>query len=152
LPHQERSHAERFNFGIPLTVRWTNVSERRKAHTTTQDVSSGGLYFLLPEPIPSGTAVEIEMTLPTQITLGAPVRVRCQGRIQRCVLKPGESAGMATMIEKYEFLSDSEDVAQNLGPICPRSSRIPFAPEGQLPVAPFNGTYPARGVEFSLAT
>ena len=43
-----------------------------------------------------------------------PVRVRCQGRIQRCVQKPGEAAGMATMIEKYEFLSDSEEVAQNL--------------------------------------
>ena len=96
---------------MPLTVHWTNGSEQHKAHTVTQDVSSGGVYFFLPEAIPSGTPVEVEMTLPTQITLGASVRVRCQGRIQRCVLKPGESAGMATMIEKYEFLSDSEDVA-----------------------------------------
>ena len=95
---------------MPLTVEWTNGSERRKAHTVTQDVSSGGVYFLLPEAIPDGTAVEVEMTLPTQITLGPPMRVRCQGRIQRCDLKPGESAGMATMIEKYEFLSGSEEV------------------------------------------
>src|ERR1700686_3825240 len=108
---EERRRAERFNFGVPLTVQWTNGSEQRKAHTITQDVSSGGVYFFLPEAIPDGTAVEVEMTLPTQITLGAPVRVRCQGRIQRCVMKPGESAGIATMIEKYEFLSDGEDVA-----------------------------------------
>jgi hypothetical protein len=103
---EERRRSERFNFGVPLTIRWTNGSEQRTAHAVTQDVSSGGVYFFLPEAIPHGTAVEIEMTLPTQISLGTPVRVRCKGCIQRCVLKPGESAGMATMIEKYEFLSD----------------------------------------------
>jgi hypothetical protein len=106
MSFEERRRAERFNFGVPLTVQWTNGSEQRKAQAVTQDVSSGGVYFFLPEAIPDGTAVEIEMTLPTQITLGTPVRVRCQGRIQRCVSKPGESTGMATMIEKYEFLSD----------------------------------------------
>lgn len=110
MPLEERRRSERFNFGVPLTVHWKNGSEQHRAQTVTQDVSSGGLYFCLPEAIPDGTAVEIEMTLPAQITLGTPVRVRCQGRIQRCVQKPGESTGMATMIEKYEFLS-SEDAA-----------------------------------------
>ena len=111
MPHEERRRSQRFNFGMPVTVHWTNGVEQRQAVTVTQDVSSGGLYFLLPEAIPDGTAVEIEMTLPAQITLGTPVKVRCQGRIQRCVLKPGESSGMATMIEKYEFLSSNEVVA-----------------------------------------
>jgi PilZ domain len=111
MPLDERRRSQRFNFGVPLTVQWSNGSERRSAHTITQDVSSGGVFFFLPEAIPDGTAVEIEMTLPAQITLGTPVRVRCQGRIQRCVLTPGESTGMATMIEKYEFLSSNEEVA-----------------------------------------
>jgi hypothetical protein len=111
LPHQERRRAERFTFAMPLIVHWKNGSEQRTAYTITQDVSSRGVYFFLPEAIPNGTAVEVDMTLPTQITLGAPVRVRCHGRIQRCVMKTGESAGMATMIEKYEFLFESEDVA-----------------------------------------
>jgi hypothetical protein len=108
---EDRRRSERFNFGVPLTVQWTNGSEHRQAHAITQDVSSGGLYFFLPEAIPDGTTVEIEMTLPTNITLGTPVKVRCQGRIQRCVLKQGESTGLATMIEKYEFVSGSEEVA-----------------------------------------
>jgi hypothetical protein len=103
---EERRRSVRFNFEVPLTVQWTNGSEQRQAHAVTQDVSSGGVYFFLPEAIPDGTAVEIEMTLPAQITLGTPVRVRCKGHIQRCVLRPGESTGMATVIEKYEFLSD----------------------------------------------
>src|ERR1700680_1075975 len=106
MSQEERRRSQRFNFGMPVTVHWTDGTEKRHANAVTQDVSSGGLYFLLPEAIPDGTAVEIEMTLPTQITLGTPVKVRCQGRIQRCVSKPGESTGMATMIEKYEFLSD----------------------------------------------
>lgn len=108
---EDRRRSERFNFGVPLTIQWTDGSEQRQAHTVTQDVSSGGLYFFLPEAIPDGTAVEIEMTLPANITLGTPVKVRVQGHIQRCVQKPGESTGMATMIEKYEFLSSSEEVA-----------------------------------------
>jgi hypothetical protein len=111
LSRHERRRSERFNLGIPLTVQWTNGSEQPKAHTVTHDVSSGGVYFFLPEAIPDGAAVEVEMILPTQITLGPSVRVRCQGHIQRCVLKPGESAGIATMIEKYEFLSGSKNIA-----------------------------------------
>jgi hypothetical protein len=107
----EKRRSKRFNFGLPITVHWMSGSEPRQARTITQDVSSGGVYFLLPERIPDGTAVEIEMALPTQITVGAPILVRCQGRIQRSTAKPGESAGMATMIEKYEFLQGSEDVA-----------------------------------------
>lgn len=111
MSQEERRRSKRFNFGMPVIVHWTDGSEKRKANAVTQDVSSGGLYFLLPEAIPDGTPVEIEMTLPAQITQGTPVKVRCQGRIQRCVRKPGESSGMATMIETYEFLSSSEVVA-----------------------------------------
>jgi PilZ domain len=111
LSQQDRRRAERFSFEIPLTVQWMNGTEPRRAHGVTHDVSSGGVYFLLPDAIPNGTAVEVEMTLPTQITLGGPLRVLCQGRIQRCVQKPGDSAGIAEMLEKYEFLSDSEIVA-----------------------------------------
>ena len=88
-----------------------NGQEQRRAHSVTQDVSSGGVYFFLPCAIPDGTAIELEMTLPTQITLGAPVSVRCQGHIQRCVLKPGDPAGMAAILEKYEFLFDGMDAA-----------------------------------------
>jgi hypothetical protein len=111
MPIDERRRSERFTIGMPLTIQWMKGTEKRRAQTVTQDVSSGGLYFFLPETIPDGTAVEIEMTMPTEITLGTPLRVRCQGHIQRCVQKPGESTGMATMIEKYEFLSVSQDAA-----------------------------------------
>ena len=69
------------------------------------------MYFFLAEGIPDHTPVQLEITLPTQITLGAPVRVHCQGRIQRCELRAGETVGMATAIEKYEFLPRVNDAA-----------------------------------------
>ena len=69
------------------------------------------MYFFLPCAIPDGTAVEIDMTLPTQITLGAPLNVHCQGHIQRCVTKSGDCVGMAAILEKYEFLFDSKNAA-----------------------------------------
>jgi len=111
LPFEERRRAERFKFEVPLTVRWTEGSERGKARTMSQDLNSSGVYFFLSAEIPEGTAVEIEMTLPTEITLGAPVSVRCQGHIQRCIMKPGESAGMAAAIEKYEVIEGTKDAA-----------------------------------------
>ena len=111
MPFKERRHAERYNVELPLIVRWTEGSKQREAHTVTQDISSGGVYFFLPDGIPEGTAVEVEMTVPTQITRGAPKRVLCQGRIRRCELKAGERAGMGTAIEKYEFLAGTEDAA-----------------------------------------
>jgi hypothetical protein len=111
LLFRERRHAERFNFEVPLTVRWTEASEPREACTVAQDMSSGGVYFFLPAGIPEGTAVEVEMMLPTQITLGAPMKVPCQGRIQRCEMKAGDTVSMAAAIKKYEFLAGTEDAA-----------------------------------------
>jgi hypothetical protein len=108
---RERRGAERFSLELPLIVRWTEGSKQREAHTITQDMSSGGVYFFLPDGIPEGTAVEVEMTVPAQITMGVPKKVLCQGRIRRCEQKPGETAGMATAFEKYEFLTGNEDAA-----------------------------------------
>jgi hypothetical protein len=111
VPFREHRRAERFNLELPLTVRWMEGSEQREAQTVTQDISSGGVYFFLPEGIPEGTAVEVEMMMPMQISLGAPMRVRCHGRIRRCELNAYDTAGMATAIEKYEFLAGTEDAA-----------------------------------------
>ena len=83
-------------------------AKQREAHTVTQDISYSDIFiFALWET--EGTAVEVEMTVPTQITRGAPTKVLCQGRIRRCELKAGERAGMGTAIEKYEFLAGPGD-------------------------------------------
>ena len=56
------------------------------------------------------------MTLPNQITLAGPVRVRCFGRIQRCEMT-GETAGVAAAIEKYEFLPGTQRAPEKDKPV-----------------------------------
>ena len=104
----ERRRAHRFALQSPVVIRWKDGEETREALTVSEDVSSNGIYFLLPQGISNGTPVEVEMTLPNEITLAGPVRVRCLGRIQRCEPAQGTKAGMAAAIDRYEFLPGDE--------------------------------------------
>jgi hypothetical protein len=108
LPFTERRRARRYDLHLPITIRWDKGAERREAITVSQDVSSNGTLFALSEGIPEGTVVELEMTLPDQITHAGPLRVHCYGRITRCVLEEGKSARMAVQIQEYEFLRRSD--------------------------------------------
>ena len=107
----ERRRAHRFELQSPVIVRWKDGAQVREALTVSEDVSSNGIYFILPEGIQDGTPVEVEITLPNQITLAGPVRVRCLGHILRCEPTPGAKAGMAAAIEKYEFLPGNDDTS-----------------------------------------
>jgi hypothetical protein len=107
LPNGERRRTQRFCFELPLIVRWAAGSQGREEQTSSQDVSVGGVYFFLLTQIPDGTPIELEMTLPSQITLGSPLRVRCHGKVRRCEIKADGTVGMAAAVEKYEFLPDT---------------------------------------------
>ena len=61
-------------------LRASNIGEAR---TESRDVSSRGVYFVLPKEVKDGSPVEIVLTLPHEITLAGPVRVRCLGRVNR---------------------------------------------------------------------
>jgi hypothetical protein len=112
----ERRRAHRFDLQSPVIVRWKDGAQMREALTVSEDVSSNGIYFILPEGLQSGTPVEVEMTLPNQITLAGPVRVRCLGHIQRCEPAEGAKAGMAAAIEKYEFLPGGNEIPWEKNP------------------------------------
>ncbi len=106
----DRRSAQRFQIRLPLTVRWTSGAAVGEANTESRDVSSRGLYFNLPKDIQPGSPVEILLTLPHEITLAGPVRVRCLGRIQRSE-SSGAAIGVVAAIERYEFLRGEEDAA-----------------------------------------
>lgn len=107
---KERRTARRFLMRLPLTVRWTDESVVGEAATESREVSSRGLYFHLPKALRSGSAVEIVMTLPHELTQAGPVRVRCLGRVLRSAPEHSGDMGVAAAIERYEFLR-SESVA-----------------------------------------
>jgi hypothetical protein len=110
LAYPERRAAQRFTIKLPMTVRWTSGAAVGEANTESKNVSSRGVYFLLPKNVQQGSPVEILLTLPHEITLAGPVRVRCLGRIQRSNVEEGQT-GIVAEIERYEFLRGDENAA-----------------------------------------
>jgi len=94
-----------------MIVRWANGNAVVEASTESRDVSSRGVYFFLPEAIPSGSLVEFTLTLPPEITLSGPIDVRCLGRISRVDADGPGRVGLAAQIARYEFLHGTEKAA-----------------------------------------
>ena len=111
MAYPERRSAQRFQIKLPMTVRWTSGSAIGEARTESRDVSSRGVYFFLPKDVKNGSPVEIVLTLPHEITLAGPVRVRCLGRVQRNEEEEEGRSGVVAEIERYEFLRGDENAA-----------------------------------------
>ena len=108
---EERRAAQRFQIKLPMVVRWASGSAIGEASTESRDVSSRGVYFFLPKEVSSGSPVEILLTLPHEITLAGPVKVRCLGRIKRAETDEPGKIGVVAQIERYEFLRGDEHAA-----------------------------------------
>jgi PilZ domain len=77
---------------------------KREVAGHTRDVSSRGVFMYLETDIRVGAAIEFIMTLPPEITLADPIRVRCTGRVLR-IDKTGHEQGVAVAIDKYDFVT-----------------------------------------------
>src|SRR5438046_5959272 len=109
LTGSERRTTQRFSMRLPLTVRWTSGAAVGETSTESRDVSSRGVYFFLSKDVKEGSPVEILLTLPNEITMAGPVRVRCLGRVQRTEPRDEGAVGVVAAIERYEFLRGDED-------------------------------------------
>ena len=109
LTGSERRTTQRFSMRLPLTVRWTTGAAVGETSTESRDVSSRGVYFFLQKDVKEGSPVEILLTLPNEITLAGPVRVRCLGRVQRTESRDEGAVGVVAAIERYEFLRGDEE-------------------------------------------
>ncbi|HVA93561.1 MAG TPA: PilZ domain-containing protein [Candidatus Dormibacteraeota bacterium] len=108
---EERRTTQRFQIRLPMVVRWTNGAGIGEVSTESRDVSSRGVYFFLPKEVTQGSPVEILLTLPHEITLAGPVKVRCLGRIKRADIDEPDRVGVVAQIERYEFLRGDEHAA-----------------------------------------
>jgi hypothetical protein len=103
LANTERRSRKRYPLKLALSVRPSGVSAAGEILTQCRDVSSHGVYFFLEQPINGGSTLELTLTLPSEITQGEPVRVRCEARVQRTEVGEGR-VGIAAKIERYRFL------------------------------------------------
>ncbi len=118
----ERRIGQRFAFNLPVSLR--EVSTSAEGLGFTQDVSSRGAFFFTDMQLSEGTEIELTLRMPSEITLGDSMQVRCRGRVLRVVkamdnagfeAKPFESKsaetkiGVAVCLKGYEYLPETED-------------------------------------------
>ena len=110
----ERRVGQRFAYLLPLSLHQPSGSVDGVGFT--QDLSSRGAFFFTDAPLTEGAEIELTLQMPSEITLGESMPVRCRGRALR-VVRPATSAstsisgetkiGVAVRLECYEYLSDS---------------------------------------------
>jgi hypothetical protein len=117
----ERRVGQRFAYLLPLSLRLCDSSLEGVGFT--QDLSSRGVFFFTDAGLQEGAEIEITLQMPSEITLGESMRVRCRGHILR-VVKPVSSTqtassqvhtetkiGVAVRLECYEYLAETSGAA-----------------------------------------
>jgi hypothetical protein len=81
--------------------------ELHESNGFTQDRSARGAFFFTDFPVATGEAIEVTLVMPSVITLGNSMRVRCQGTVLR-VVQPsaGTRLGVAVHFSGYEYLAE----------------------------------------------
>ena len=111
-------HGQRFRLSFPLTVRiqdncvpliaWRNDPAPIES-TCTENISSGGCYFLLSCELPVGTKLELEITIPGGQLGVSEGKLRCRGKVIRVEDRSGSGrVGVASTIDSYHFAKASE--------------------------------------------
>ena len=97
----ERRGAQRFEVNVPVAVHF----EGRTVPAFTQDLSGRGMFFYTEGAVPEGAVVELTFTMPSEITLGENIPVRCRGRVLRAdPPRGGQRNGVAVKLDSYEYL------------------------------------------------
>jgi len=156
----ERRIGQRFAFNLPVSLR--DVATATEGLGFTQDLSSRGVFLFTDMALIEGAEMELTLKMPSEITLGENMRVRCRGRVLRIVkpsdnnwapaaaeleISPAETRsaetrsaetkiGVAVCLSGYEYLPDTEDGSAEFR----RISALHGASETDRPATPAPGT------------
>jgi len=118
----ERRIGQRFPFNLPVSLR--DVTSAAEGLGFTQDLSSRGAFLFTDMAVSQGAEIELTLRMPSEITLGEDMRVRCRGRVLRIEkaadkgwglaagneTKAAESKiGVAVCLKGYEYLPETEE-------------------------------------------
>jgi hypothetical protein len=146
----ERRAGQRFPYLLPIS--FCENASSIEGHGFTQDLSSRGVFFITDAALTAGAAIELTLRMPSEITLGESMRVRCRGHILRVVkpvvspqdfsgtVQPETKIGVAVRLEGYEYLPESAESSSTF----PRVSalhpqRQEDSPPAQSPTRPVLG-------------
>jgi len=116
----ERRIGQRFPYLLPVSFR--QPAGPVEGVGFTQDVSSRGVFLLTDAPLIENLEIELTLRMPSEITLGNTMPVRCRGRILRVVRPVVASAstssqrveskiGVAVRLECYEYLPEASETS-----------------------------------------
>jgi hypothetical protein len=136
----ERRAGQRFPYLIPVSLRVP--ANGIEAHGFTQDVSSRGVFFFTDAVLTEAAEIELTLRMPSEVTLGESMRVRCRGRILRVVCPVSGAAGaetpsaqtkigVAVRFESYEYLPESSESTASF----PRVTALHSHRDDEQPVA-----------------
>jgi hypothetical protein len=118
----ERRIGQRFPYLLSVSLR--DPSTSLEGAGFTQDVSSRGAFFFTDFPVAEGSEIELTLRMPSEITLGESMPVRCRARVLR-VERPAlggnhgngtgtgaeSKIGVAVRLESYEYLSSTPNAS-----------------------------------------
>jgi len=119
----ERRVGQRFPYLLALALRQSAAGIEGRGFT--QDLSSCGVFFFTDAALEAGAEIELTLRMPSEITLGESMPVRCRGRILR-VVRPAASAqelpgvnraetkiGVAVRLLGYEYLTEAAEMTSS---------------------------------------
>jgi len=129
----ERRIGQRFAFNLPVSLR--DVATSTEGLGFTQDLSSRGAFLFTDMALSEGAEIELTLQMPSEITLGENMRVRCRGSVLR-IVKPVDNSwkpatlagaetkvsgikgaetkiGVAVCLKGYEYLPETDDGSAN---------------------------------------
>jgi hypothetical protein len=103
----ERRTTRRYDLSLPVLVRIPKESVFDSQRGKTRDISTRGLYFVMDQEMQEGSQLDIQLTLPTELTSGAEVLVHALGKVLRVEprIEDGNTRiGVAAVIERYDIV------------------------------------------------
>ncbi len=106
----ERRHFRRYDLSLPLMVRRADTGQASEGFT--RDISSRGIYFLIPSEFPSGCRIDLTVSLARAGVGELGSFVAARGRVIRVDrrTKNGDAPqtmGVAAVIESYDIIRSS---------------------------------------------
>jgi hypothetical protein len=99
----EHRIARRFPMRLPVSVKVSNGGAHEEV-CVTRDVSSRGIFFYSDRPMRAGAEIEYVLTLPREVLMMEPVRIRYRGKVVRVEAETPRQYGVAASIHRFEYL------------------------------------------------
>ena len=109
---EDQRRFRRYAVNFPCVVKprkRRKSTEASELHAETQDVSSGGIFFVASAEWQIGTEIECELRLPVKAFGGRPIGILCRGKVARIVKADDNRVGVGATIDHYEFFHVTND-------------------------------------------